>query len=172
MENYPNIYYILPIPIAVFVSIILGLLYGFLSEAKEKGRFSGRETLIGFFSVLAMSTLSAVIGFLAGSSEEAIYGALLPAVLSFVGGVSVFLIGRREESPILVGLMLFGFSTTLLIGGKIGADLRDFSVTFRQEERLNQLTNVRYQIEIANRLEKIKNYRESRGLPPEPFIAD
>jgi hypothetical protein len=79
-----------------------------------------------FLSVLAFTLLGFVTGQIMGESREPAVGAILPGVLTFLGGVFIYLIGSKGiQSQAIVSSMVFSFVITLLIGTLYGARLRD-----------------------------------------------
>jgi peptidoglycan/LPS O-acetylase OafA/YrhL len=118
-----------------------------------------REGLKERFVVLAsFAMLGLVTGYLTGFSRTPAVGAVLPAVLSLLGGVTAFILGRSRESRLLVGSMLFVFSLTLVIGSSWGAIMRDGAEQFDQSE---QTLKQRAYIEA-----EVNAFRKELGLPP------
>jgi hypothetical protein len=125
--------------------------------------FWKRGDLKELFVVLAsFSMLGLVAGYLTGFSRAPAVGAVLPAVLSLLGGVTAFILGRSRESRLLVGTMLFVFSLTLVIGSSWGAIMRDHAERFDQSE---QTLMRRAYIES-----EVNAFRKELGLPPLPDV--
>jgi hypothetical protein len=78
-----------------------------------------------FLAVAAFALLGLVTGFLAGFSRQPAIGAVLPAVLSLVGGLSIYLIGARKVSTGFVGVCVIALSLDLLLGATWGAGARE-----------------------------------------------
>ena len=77
-----------------------------------------------FVAFYAFSMLGLVTGTLAGFSRESILGAVLPAVLSLVGGLAIYLIGKENGNRILVSMCVLALSFCLFLGSTWGAILR------------------------------------------------
>lgn len=75
--------------------------------------------------LLSFSLLGLVTGLLAGFSREAAMGAVLPAVLSLVGALAIYLVGVEKADQALVGVCVIALSLDLLVGSIWGAVLRD-----------------------------------------------
>lgn len=111
-----------------------------------------------FFVFAAFSMLGMVTGYLSGFSREPALGAVLPAVLSLMGGLVVFLIGKNIESRVIVSASMLLFALTLLTGAEWGADMRDKSENYKNgEDYLKQ----RAFIEST-----VNEYRRNLDLPP------
>jgi len=112
-----------------------------------------------FYVVFSMSLLGIVTGQLTGQSREAAIGAVLPAVLGLIGGVSVFLFATKEAAQQLmasVSVALFAFN--LLVGGIWGAVIRE------QYER-DQYERKQYEAHAGSldaRLARVKEDHEVR----------
>jgi hypothetical protein len=120
-----------------------------------------RKNFVERFVVLAsFSMLGLVTGYLTGFSRTAAVGAVLPAVLSLLGGVTAFILGRSQESRLLVGSMMFVFSLTLVMGSAWGSIMRDYADRVDQSE---QVLMHRAYIES-----EVNAFRNELGLPPLP----
>jgi predicted enzyme related to lactoylglutathione lyase len=77
-----------------------------------------------FSVILSFSILGIVTGVIAGDSREPAVGATLPAVLSIIGGLAIYLVDRGILKRILVSLSVIALSANLIIGFFWGAVLR------------------------------------------------
>jgi hypothetical protein len=91
-----------------------------------------KQRLELFLVVLGFSALGMVTGYLTGLSRESAVGAVLPAVLSLMGGLMVFLIGKAKESRNVVSISIVVFSFTLLLGSGWGAVMRDVAEKYNK----------------------------------------
>jgi hypothetical protein len=85
-----------------------------------------RETFaLLFLTILALALLGFVTGLIMGESREPAVRAVLPGVLTFLGGVFIYLIGAKGiQTQAVVSCAVFCFVVTLLIGTQYGALLR------------------------------------------------
>jgi hypothetical protein len=83
-------------------------------------------------------------------------GAVLPPVLSLVGGLAIYLVGKDNSSRILVCLSVLTLSFNLLIGATWGATLRG-----EAEDYQNSLNYLKHQ--ALTEIE-IQEFREALGL--------
>jgi hypothetical protein len=143
-----------PIPVTAVIIACILLLLG-RSEPDRRGWF----LVLCSFSILGLTT-----GVLAGFSRESVLGAVLPPVLSLVGGFAIYLVGKDSESRILVSLCVLALSFNLLIGAMWGAVLRA-----QAEEYPNSLDSLKHKADIEL---EIQEYREALGLPKEPKRAN
>lgn len=141
-----------PLPITVLV--LIALFYGIVRPKKER---------IELVLVLAaFSMLGLVAGFLTGFSRSPAVGTVLPAVLSLVAGLAVFLMGKDAAIRLLVSLSVIIFSTSLLLGTSWGAVMRqtaeDYTVSIStlKQRALDEL--------------EVREYREALGLPPDAVV--
>ena len=75
--------------------------------------------------VFALSLLGMTTGQLTGLSRESAVGAVMPAVLTLLGGVMIYLIGiKGERLQATVVMAVIGLTVNLAVGTFWGADLR------------------------------------------------
>jgi hypothetical protein len=115
----------------------------------------------------AMSLLGMVTGFLTGISRAPAIGTVLPAVLSLIAGLLLFIIGRESDSEkrTLVASCVAALTLNLLVGTLWGSvsreSTRSLTVTTENEETLRQLIcDERLAYEILTRNERLDG-----GLP-------
>ena len=137
-----------PLPLtAILISLIL-----FIS-AKKHEKKKGL-----FFVLLAFSMLGLATGYLTGFSRESAVGAVLPSVLSLFGGLSIFLIGKNQESRIITSLAVLSFAICLVLGTSWGAIMR-------QSWEDHKLSKEYFQKQALIEVE-VNEFRESLGLKP------
>jgi predicted enzyme related to lactoylglutathione lyase len=77
-----------------------------------------------FIVILSFSMLGIVTGMVAGNSREPAVGATLPAVLSLIGGLAIYLVDKGIAERILVSLSIIVLSMNLIVGFFWGAVVR------------------------------------------------
>ena len=112
------------------------------------------QTVIPLFCFsLPVMGLGACVGYLMSLSREPAVSATIPAVLSLVGGLLIYVYSLDNiRKSIVAGTATVVFTLNLMLGSAFGSYLRE---TGRTERML-------YAVEQER---KIRNYRESRGLP-------
>jgi hypothetical protein len=129
----------IPLFIAVFIVIFI---YNTFDRAAKVKPSSFREILYetilkslassnqvkvavgGLFVALPMGFTGIVAGFLTGFSRIPAVSALVPAILTFVGLVVVYMMDKTRASAIIAGCTVFLFTGNLLIGTVLGSDDR------------------------------------------------
>ena len=111
-----------------------------------------------FLVVFAFSILGMVTGYLTGFSRESVVGAVLPAVLSLMGGLMIFLVGKNQESRSIVSISMIVFALTLLLGTSWGAVMRSTAEEFKKSEEY-----LKYQAFVEA---EVNEFRSNLGLPP------
>ncbi len=84
-------------------------------------------------------------------------GAVLPAVLSLVGGLAIYLVGAEKADQALVGTCVIALSLDLLIGSIWGAVLRD---DFEHEAKSASARKAEALVEV-----EVREFRKDLGLP-------
>jgi hypothetical protein len=113
--------------------------------------------LSGFLVGISLGFTGMIAGFLTGSSRAPAVSALVPAILTFIGLLIVYLIGKGGLRSTIAGFVVFIFSANLLIGIVLGSASRD-----RHEEYLESLTVQKLK---ADQEFGIRQYRRVLGLP-------
>lgn len=143
------------------VSLFVFLLsYGVARLAHKFTGSISREraiVLVGFMSGFPIGFTGIVAGFLTGSSRSPAVSALVPAILTFIGLMVIYIIGQGRLKSIIAGFAAFVFSAELLVGIVLGSASRD-----RHQELLGsvEVQNRKAEDELAIRL-----YRKGLGLP-------
>jgi len=109
-----------------------------------------------FRALFAFSMLGLVTGVLAGFSRQPVVGAVLPAVLSLVGGLAIYLIGN-PNNRILVSLCVLVLAFNLFVGATWGAVLREAAEEYKH--------GAQYLMNRALAEVEVREFRESLGLP-------
>lgn len=113
-----------------------------------------------FIVLLSFALLGIVTGLLAGFSRTSTMGAVLPAVLSLVGGLAIYLVGAEKADQALIGTCVIALSLDLLIGSAWGAVLRD---DFEHEAQSASARKREALIEV-----EVRDFRRELGLPAAP----
>ncbi len=100
-----------------------------------------------------------VAGFLTGASRAPAVNAVVPAILTFVSLIVVYMIGKSSPRSTIAGFAVFVFSVDILVGSFLDTASRD-----RREELL---ASVEFQKWKAEQEFAIRLYRGALGLPPE-----
>lgn len=113
-----------------------------------------------FIVLLSFALLGMVTGLLAGFSRTSAMGAVLPAVLSLVGGLAIYLVGAERADQAIIGTCVIALSLDLLIGSTWGAVLRD---DFEREAKSASARKRQAVIEVD-----VRDFRKDLGLPEAP----
>lgn len=144
-----------PVPLtAVLVATLLLLVY---RPKTNRSKY--------FLVLLSFSLLGLVTGLLAGFSRQAAMGAVLPAVLSLVGALAIYLVGVEKADQALVGVCVIALSLDLLVGSMWGSVLRD------DYEREAKSAGVRMREALVE--VEVREFRKDLGLseyPPTPSV--
>jgi hypothetical protein len=167
-----------PAILAVFKTVLLfcaGLALAITLFVRYAGLSRKRFPLL-FLSILTFALLGFVTGEIMGQSRESAVGAVLPAVLTLLGGLVIYLIGSKgAQTQAIVTSMAFCFAIALLAGSLYGAQLRvEFDAQTVDPPRLRLQDSARegnqYHLDLARlddyvKLLKLKNsYAEQEKL--------
>ena len=115
-----------------------------------------------FLAILAFSMLGFVTGEVMGVSRESAVGTVVPAVLTLLGGVAVYLVGSKgAEAQANVSAMVLCFAVALLIGSLFGARVRveyDYAATDPERLRIRDLALE--QNKFAVEVQRLEHYIE------------
>lgn len=100
-----------------FTAIVSALVLAFLYQ----GRALFRTRLIVAFS---FTLLGMVAGYMTGLSRQPAVTAVIPAALSIIAGLSVYIVGAKRADQVLIALCVIGLCTNLLLGIVWGARAR------------------------------------------------
>jgi len=103
--------------VAVVVAAITLVLFAYLRRRRQPAPWrplpiGGVEAAVVLFSI---ALIGAMVGDLSGSSQESIAGQLVPAILTLLGVVAVYLFGKKHDETGLVSLAVLAFIVTLTI---------------------------------------------------------
>lgn len=118
---------------------------------------SGQERKGLLILLLAFAILGVGTGYLAGLSREPVAGQVLPAALSLIAGLTVFLVSKDRAARALVSLSVVAFAVSVLIGSIWGSRMR-----FEAEQ---YLLSERYLAYRASVEAKVQEARRKLGLP-------
>ena len=125
------------IGLSVIGSVLTLILFWVLAKKIPK------DVLIHFLMIVSISTLGAIAGFSGGMSRVGVVGEIVPAALSLIGGLSLYMFGVQRVTNILLPISISIFAVTLLLGFSFGANNREKRQTFEllQERCLNLFMN-------------------------------
>ncbi|MGM4887043.1 hypothetical protein AB7813_29625 [Tardiphaga sp. 20_F10_N6_6] len=109
---------------------------------------------VGIGFALPISLVAFVAGYLTGVSRSPAVGTIIPAVLTLVGGLNIYLFGIDVKNRSLVGFSVFLFTLFLFYGVQAGSYHREIG----REARL---------IFLSEQERKIRIFRENRDLSPD-----
>jgi thiol:disulfide interchange protein len=158
MPQYLNSYYwialIWPMLLAPFLLAgfaAFGSIY--LTKSKDWGHIVG--------SVFGFALLGMVTGFMTGlSGDSTVLQAVLPAILSLVGGLAAFMVSRNPEIADLVAPSIGALALAVLLGSFWGAN----------ERSANDLANgsLAYLEKQAGYEAALRLWRHNLNLPENP----
>jgi hypothetical protein len=135
------------------------------ARSKSPGgvRLTTNELLLFCLAITTFSMLGFVTGDIMGQSRDAAVGAVLPAVLTLLGGVTIYIMGSKGvETQARVSAMVLCFSIALLAGSLYGATLR---VAFDGDRsRMLQFEDNRNAVEVQQLLNYIEVLKLEREL--------
>jgi hypothetical protein len=121
-----------------------------------------------FLPTLALSGLGFMTGDVMGGSRMAAVGTVLPAVLTLLGGLVVYLVGvKGVHSQIAVSSMVLCFAFSFFIGAHLGARLRldpDTADPVDLLSRALELEDNRKKLEIQRLLNYVELLELKRDL--------
>ena len=112
------------------------------------------------WSGLPFGAVGICTGFIAGDSHSPVVGALIPAALTLVGTVTLYVIGKERDQIIMAGFCIIVFIFNLLVGTGIGAKSR--------EEIENGKEDLEYLKKGIDKEFQLQQYRRAYGLPENP----
>ncbi|MFH1872854.1 MAG: hypothetical protein ABIK82_16735 [Pseudomonadota bacterium] len=113
-----------------------------------------------FIVIFSFALLGMVTGLLAGFSRTSAMGAVLPAILSLVGGLAIYIVSAGKVDQVLVGTCVIALSLNLLIGSTWGALLRS---DFEGGEKSANAGMRDALVEV-----QVREFRRELGLPESP----
>jgi hypothetical protein len=146
-ESWKNFWPLLVAALAT--SILLAILY--------QGRALFRARLLVVFS---FAFLGIVAGFMAGLSRQPAVNAVMPAVLSLIAGLSIYLVGAKRADQGLIAICVIGLSADLMLGALWGAHARRASDEYYASDLRKE-----WEARVER---KIRDYRRGLDLPDYP----
>jgi hypothetical protein len=142
------------------------LVSGFLAAIATAGVWALRrgqtDIWSTFLAVFAFSVLGFVTGKVMGNSREAAVGTIVPAVLTLLGGIAIYVIGAkgtRVQGP--VSAMVLCFAVCLFAGSHFGAQLRyEYEAFITDPMRIARHDLLREETRQATELKRLLNYVE------------
>lgn len=141
----------------LFVSVGISLL---VSVATIWVRPRGSSFWATLSAALAFSLLGFVTGDLMGNSREAAVGAVLPAVLTLLGGVAAYIISSKGvRSQVAISAMLVCFTLSFVVGSLFGSRLRvEYEFALQDPKLLLNRELALLQNKLAVDAQRLKNY--------------
>lgn len=142
---------------AVVVPLVLATIATIIVRALKP---AGVSVGIVFFAIFAFSVLGFVTGKVMSNSRDSAVGAVLPAVLTLLGGVSAYVIGVKDaRMQGQVSAMLLCFALSLFIGSHFGAQLRYDYEVFLNDPRLSaRHDDLAEDLRLQLDLKRLSNY--------------
>lgn len=106
-------------------------------------------------SSFVFGSLAFVVGLMVSGSRVSAVGAVLPGVLTFIGGVAMYLIVKETSRALIAGVAVFSFSMMLIVGSTFGYHQRSKSERQAVENAYN-LEILKWQADVEY---KINTYR-------------
>jgi hypothetical protein len=113
-----------------------------------------------FLAAFAFSLLGFVTGQLLGDSREAAVAAVVPAVLTLLGGVAAFVVGTRGvRSQSAISAILVCFTLSLLVGSLFGIRLRvEYEFALQDPILLGQRDVALQRNQLAVDIQRLQDY--------------
>ena len=153
---FKNILVLSLLSIVLFVVLwIIFALFVLFTRIRDR---SAEITLASLWAILPISIVAIIVGYLTANSRAPAVDALVPAVLTLIGGAFIYLIGKGPLRGIQVSAMMLAFALNLFVGAGIGAQVRE-----RTNLAYNSVDALKAE---ADRDFQIMLYRRALGLPP------
>tara|TARA_R110002020_G_scaffold471851_1_gene699306 strand:+ start:217 stop:795 length:579 start_codon:yes stop_codon:yes gene_type:complete len=123
-------------PVNVIFVILIASLFGALLfllmvAGRKTSLRAARERFISLFCIIV---IGGVVGYSGGLSRESAVGEIIPAVLSLLGGLAVYIFGGKRSHSVLVSAGAAAFAIAMLWGFSFGAAVRS-PIEFNDEWR-------------------------------------
>jgi hypothetical protein len=121
---------------SVILSAALSLVLILVTTKTERRKLFRASLLL----LVTMSVLGAIIGYLTGISRAPAVGSVLPAALTLIGGLLIYMFGkesqggRQQVAAVSTFALVIGLLTGTLLGADIRADGSLVAATALQEE--------------------------------------
>lgn len=159
VSSYPGLFYAV-FYLNTFVAIlVLQIVLAII------GKLRGKKILIDNFLAIAVafSYLGLTMGILVGNSREPAVNALIPAILSFFGAITIYIFFNAKynnpDNRKIAGLCLILISVTVIVGADIGDTYRMNAEQSQKDEDYNrQLILEQYKTQLRIDEMKAKNF--------------
>jgi hypothetical protein len=151
------------VSIAIVVACFVAALGGFVRYAT---RLPGNTTAVywlmklGMFVGVPFGIVGMISGYLTGSSRVSAISAIVPAALTLVGGVAVYLFTKGGKSAVMAAFAVVNFSVMILIGVSIGARHRVQAEDYEK--------SYDYRVRDLETEFRLQQYRHGLGLDTAP----
>jgi hypothetical protein len=146
---------IFSVGLAVFISGIKTLIRG--TRSTRSKHYFVVWTVQFLVATAPFASLAIVAGFLTGVSRVPVVAALIPAILTLLGSLGVYLFATGHRMAIIATSSIFCFSALLLFGTIVGSLEREL-----YEVRQNSLEKKMRDVDIEF---SVRQYRKGLGLP-------
>ena len=155
----------------VTATVVVAILAG--AGALYLSRSANWERIVA--SVIGFALLGMVTGFLTGlSGDSVVLQAVLPAVLSLVGGIAAFLVSKQPEIADIVAPSIGALAFTVLLGSLWGSNERD-ARDWERHTAERQIDTERHSLEYLEKqaaLEALlRKARKDFDIPTDPPVA-
>jgi hypothetical protein len=106
------------------------LLIGLALYQKRHDNFETNIFVTALFNLFAISLVGAVAGYSGGLSRVSAVGEIIPAAMSIIGGLSIYLFGVKKVEGGFVPIAVIAFAAALFIGFSEGANKRTQAANF------------------------------------------
>ena len=158
-SSVPNAW-LTPIAVSFVIALIVAAV-GYVLDTNSGSSF--RHLL---FATFAFSLLGFVVGLLLGDSREGVVGSIIPAVLTFIGGIAAFVVtanGASSQSGISAILICLTFS--LLVGSIFEIRLRiEYEVAQQSPASLGERAVAIQRNKLAVEIQRLQDYITFIGL--------
>lgn len=96
------------------------------------GRTPARETIQVVVLLISIGILGGVVGFSGGMSREAAVAAVIPAALTLVGGVALYIFGADMSRGAIVSIAAGCFALSLFFNYAAASQLRTLGSDYRE----------------------------------------
>ncbi len=150
---------ILLVVLATVVSGLVAVTVGLFMVVSGRHRDNGlmtRTVRLAWLSGVPFAIVGIGVGYMTGLSRESAVGALIPAALTIIGGLGIYLYGKSKRAAVLATFTILNFTILLLIGVLFGAGQRS------ESERM--LESIDYQKHLIENDFILKKYKRGLGL--------
>jgi hypothetical protein len=151
------------VSLAIVIACFVAAVGGFVRYAtRAPGSLVGVYWLmkLGIFVGVPFSIVGMISGYMMGSSRESAISAIVPAGLTLIGGMAVYLFTKGGKTSVLAAFAVINFSVLMLVGVLIGA---------RERVQTEQIQNsYEYRENEIHKEYLLQLYRRGLGLEEQP----